>query len=319
MSVRITTYRSARDEPRNSGRMFFASWAVTRRLALSYRPKFWRRNRVVSFHAARSAASLHFETVPEVFVRRSRGRQSGQPDCFVRRRAKGDCPASATTTSSICQRRRLHASALGLNHTKVCSGHTSASIVGSGRAHILAAARTQAMVVSSVPRPKRWGLRHVVERTARTSPLPPECRRRTAVSRPSCGRAAAWPPAGHPLPPALARSRCLRWRPLPGCIGTMPGISSRPMTRSSRRASSPSRRKCRATSPRCRSPTTSMSTTGDVIARIDDRDYRVALDAGARRRSPPRRPASRTSTRRSTCSRPRSPPARRRSTRRRRR
>ena len=53
---------------------------------------------------------------------------------------------------------------------------------------------------------------------------------------------------------------------------------------------------------------------GDVIARIDDRDYRIALEQarGAGRRRC--RPTSRTSMRRSTSSRRRSAPARRRST-----
>jgi membrane fusion protein (multidrug efflux system) len=50
---------------------------------------------------------------------------------------------------------------------------------------------------------------------------------------------------------------------------------------------------------------------GDVIARIDDRDYRVALEQAQRKSRPPRR-ASATSTRRWMCSKPRSTLTRRR-------
>jgi hypothetical protein len=57
---------------------------------------------------------------------------------------------------------------------------------------------------------------------------------------------------------------------------------------------------------------------GDMIARIDDRDYRIALDQ-AEAQVAARKPASRTSTRNFKCSRRRSAPARRRSSRRRRR
>ena len=63
--------------------------------------------------------------------------------------------------------------------------------------------------------------------------------------------------------------------------------------------------KVRATSPRFRSPTISTSRPDSVIARIDDRDYRIALEQ-AEAQVAPRRPASRTSTRRSPCRRPRS-------------
>ena len=58
---------------------------------------------------------------------------------------------------------------------------------------------------------------------------------------------------------------------------------------------------------------------GDVIARIDDRDYRVALEQAEAQVAARAGRHRRISTRRSTCSRHRSPPARRRSSRRRRR
>ena len=58
---------------------------------------------------------------------------------------------------------------------------------------------------------------------------------------------------------------------------------------------------------------------GDLIARIDDRDYRIARSSRLRHRWPPQRPASRISTRRSRCSTRKSARARRRSSKRRRR
>jgi membrane fusion protein, multidrug efflux system len=51
---------------------------------------------------------------------------------------------------------------------------------------------------------------------------------------------------------------------------------------------------------------------GDVIARIDDRDYRIALDQ-AQAQVANAEAASRTSTRRSACNRRRSPPPKHRS------
>ena len=111
--------------------------------------------------------------------------------------------------------------------------------------------------------------------------------------------------------PARVGSAGIPLAPLLGCFfsswpglrdtstGTIPRISSRRTTRSSRRASSPSRHRSRATSRRFRSPTTSTSNKGGVIAEIDQRDYLAALAqaeaqvAGGASRHPQHRRADR--------------------------
>ena len=78
--------------------------------------------------------------------------------------------------------------------------------------------------------------------------------------------------------------------------GITAGTSNRPTTPSSRRDSSPSRQRSSGYITAVPVTDNQHVAAGDVIARIDDRDYRIALDQ-ARRKWRLRRPASRTSMR----------------------
>ena len=75
----------------------------------------------------------------------------------------------------------------------------------------------------------------------------------------------------------LRRCCSRRWRVAATSTGTTPAITRRPTTPSSRRASSPSRRKFSGYITAVPVTDNQHVVAGQVIARIDDRDYRTAL------------------------------------------
>ena len=124
-----------------------------------------------------------------------------------------------------------------------------------------------------------------------TAPLASSPRRRRAGA--GCARSCS--PRRH--------SPCLAQQPiLAGTIGRSGASRSRPTTPMSRPTTPRSRRRSPAISPPCPWATTSRSSRGQVLARIDDRDFKVALDqakadvaaaeaAVAEQAGRPRRPA----------------------------